>query len=237
MNKNPRMNSFLDRVITFLFFGTFLVYTSCTLSNPRIDKEAAEAVLHFFGGHCELKEGYSTSKGKYYELILTGSEILDSSYDLTRAFASNAAYLFYSHIVPHTQTLQVVTITIPSCNESFDFNKSELQRIESMVPMVNKLGQWLRDRDYKKLVNSFDESIRKDIDSSQIKTVFDRENERFGNAQSALFQGYQEVEFNDRPIGFKIFALIRRGKINTTAAITTEHTGKYLLSISTFNDN
>ena len=167
----------------------------------QIEKNAVNNVLQFYGGEINRAIGFKTSNGKktdYFELKVNKSQLLQNDQKYLTEHAGNIAYLFYTNLKNEKSNYDEIRVSIELENgesRNYNFPVSQLKKIESLYPQIEKTNDFINNEDYKSLANQFSDKIG--TNQNELSKIFDDLHSRFGNTKQIQFQGFSFEKDNE----------------------------------------
>lgn len=143
--------------ISLLFVN--LVFISCKQLKVSEEEEAAmKEIAELYGGTCTYTINWkvSTKSGKTnsFEMEVSNSDFLNENIKLTEMFASNIAYVFFTHVKGQKQKYNSVKSSIvykDGGKASFDYTLDTLQIVDTKMAYVKKVISVLSDSGIEKV--------------------------------------------------------------------------------------
>jgi len=215
-----------------------IVFSSYSCGDESNIDEAVNAVLNNYGGICKYEIGKTIKLNKkinFYALTIRDSEYLKQFDDLSIP-ASNIALIFYSNL-SNFKDIDEIHVNISSDKKSNSkkiFSSNDIEKFKKKENIFKKINQFIVKKQYDKLYNSFDNTIKKQLKKSDIIDVFENQNKEFGEISDVFIQGF---EFNNTIINDKELTLVnfigtvKRASNNTRISIFIDNKTDKIYSI------
>jgi len=116
-------------------------------------------ILDYYGGQCKYAIGASASTqdggGKFFELEMSQSDVLEEYRDRISMAASNIAYLFYENLKEErTNYDEVHTVIIfkDGTKKTFEYSTDELELVNNRMSLAHKTVSLITNKNYEELM-------------------------------------------------------------------------------------
>lgn len=214
---------------TFIAILLIGVLTGCGGKPWSTDTEvqAVQNVLNFYGGQCNRHKGFKKTSGEetetYFELEMSGSELIEFYSDKLALPASNIAYIFYSSLNEEQANYTNVKVKINLADNKshrYSYTASDLIEIEKSIPILQSVSENIKAKDYDLLDSQFDVEAFPDLTPSLIKSYCAPYDSAYGEIEKTQFQGFAffESEGDKKPL-VHIGGMMKREKNNVPISL------------------
>ena len=224
----------MNKLIAFLL----IVFTIVSCTNPigvtENEKQAVEKVLDFYGGVCNRAKGFSGSN-TYFELEMSNSELIESYAKMSELPASNIAYLFSSNLKSEEDNYTNIKVKINLKNgesHEYTYKTTDLKEIQSSVDLLAKVGEEIKNKGYKNLLDLFDEKAKENLDTAMLRMYCSPYDSAYGQIKQTQFHGF--AFFNGKKDSIPLIHIAGvniREKENTPISIFVDRKTKKLMTL------
>jgi hypothetical protein len=202
------------------------------------EEKGIAAVVDFYGGSCGWSKGYDYQDDEnidYFELNISGSDLMDKYADKVEMPASNAAYLFYSQLGPNRTKYSDIRVNVELANHDHykhNFKVIELKEVARFTPYVALLEQLIDAKDYTNLWATFDEEIQASLSEEIIRDFFEKTESEYGSIRELQFQGFRfSLSDHDRRPVVHLACVAIREKENTPLSLFLDRKTRKLMGM------
>jgi hypothetical protein len=229
----------MRRIIHYIF--CILVLSSCGakhrdekktgllsnfLSITDNEDKGIKEVLSFYGGECEYSVGFSKSNGnnngKFFEMALRKSKVLEQQADISEMPASNIAYRFYKNLKDERAKYNYIKVVIDFENggkQTFKYNCQDLKNVEDKLPIADSLVSLIKLKNFQVLKNILNNNSVYTYDKNEYISNLEKAESEFGN----ITEGFRFLGFTVKKLdGIELLHLsgvIVRDKQNTNISM------------------
>ena len=224
------------RLLPFLFFLTACGGDALLSDN---EKSAMNKVTEFYGGSCGWSKGFEYENGTnedYFELKMSGSELLRQYADMIEMPASNCAYLFYTNLGEDQKKYTHIRVGI-NLGEEGGFEKSfptkDLKEIKQLTPYLPLIEKLAISEDYETIWATFDPEIQATMTKDTLRDFFQMNDSLCGPFGQIQFQGYRfyKSEEDEREM-VHLACVVIREKENTRLSMYFDRKTRKLMGLS-----
>ena len=194
------------------------------------EDKGVKEILEYYGGQCKYAIGAdaSTDNGsiKYFELEVSGSEVIEKYSNIAAMPSSNIAYLFYSNLKDEKSKYdQIHTVLILKDNSKIDykFSKEKLEIVDQKMNIVNKVVALLKEKNFdgiKSMLTSDTTFIN--LDKEKYIANITSADPQFGNIKEFTPCGFRFDETEDGSELLHISGILRRDKQSNEFSVTID---------------
>jgi hypothetical protein len=184
------------------------------------EDKGVKEILEYYGGQCKYAIGAtaSTDNGsvKYFELEISGSEVIEKYSNIAAMPSSNIAYLFYRNLKDEKNKydqIHAVLILKDNSKITYKFSKEKLEIVDQKMNIVNKVVALLKEKNYggiKSMLTSDTTFIN--LDKEKYIANITNADPQFGNIKEFTPYGFRFDETEDGSELLHISGILRRDK-------------------------
>ena len=168
------------------------------ISITENEDSGVKEILDFYGGQCKYSYGVSVSttkgKRKYFELIMSKSELLEKYAQFIEMPASNISYLFYKNLKEEKEKYDFIKVVIEFSDGEdieFEFLRDELEIVSQKLEVLETVSELMKTAQYDRLFELFDEEHTSNISIQNIENASLQLDSLYGKIDVLQFQGFR----------------------------------------------
>jgi hypothetical protein len=193
------------------------------------EDKGVKEILELYGGQCKYAVGFENSK-RYFELELSGSDIVEKQSEIAEMTASNVAYTFYKNLKDEKNNyveIRTVLVFADSQKLSLAYPTRQLELIQKKMQVASKIVELIKKRDYTALRSAISDDEHLTYDKDVLIENMKVADIQFGNVTTGFTPyGFRIQQAKNGMKILHISGAISRDKQGNEFSIDTDLNGK-----------